>query len=481
MMQVDVSCRFHSFFVCGQFTIQVADKDAYPDEVPGPIFVNGFLYSVKHMIYIYRGVLVPGELFYISCFYTIDFVEGCSYCLSGLHFCFEKIQVLGGFSPTQVVSSPRSESSPAKSLPAVPWPSPPRSLPERPWDAVSPTLGFEVQSSPPASIPASPRRSPPRSSQGESAKNASVRARLANAVPSTQHDDFSGVDPLLAHYARPLLNRLRGPAENLPSAADFCNIPVTEDLAGARSLRQCFSQVEHFAHSKDDLEAAGARPLPSRLNSLPVDVALLCLSRVTGFPDKLVKQVFETMKAACLHKDLELHIKSSLKILPRVPSIGVAAPGSKKTPVQQELINRVFCKVVEKFPFLAHNNGSQGEHLLFDGGSTAGFLKQLRQNNGYVYLVVEELVSFFGPGYAASGNTNTGQRIAPSTLLPLRTGNGISRSLASDLGNRIERTQAAMSMMGQEDVVRKFFCAKGMFGSQFRACTRGKAEIGLLK
>ena len=30
----------------------------------------------------------------------------------------------------------------------------------------------------------------------------------------------------------------------------------------------------------------------------------------------------------------------------------------------------------------------------FDGGSTAGFVKQLKQNNGYVYLVVEELVSF---------------------------------------------------------------------------------------
>ena len=118
-------------------------------------------------------------------------------------------------------------------------------------------------------------------------------------------------------------------------------------------------------------------------------MALLCLSRVTGFPDKLVKQVFETMTAACLHKDLELHIKSSLKVLTRVPSIGVAAPGSKKTPVRRELINRVFCKVVEKFPFLAHNNGTQGEHLLFDGGSTAGFLKQLRQKNREVYLVVE--------------------------------------------------------------------------------------------
>ena len=61
--------------------------------------------------------------------------------------------------------------------------------------------------------------------------------------------------------------------------------------------------------------------------------------------------------------------------------------------------------------------GSCGEHLLlycicycivfwwqatlwlFDDGSTAGFVKQLKQNNGYIYLVVEELVSFFDPSY----------------------------------------------------------------------------------
>ena len=275
-------------------------------------------------------------------------------------------------------------------------------------------------------------------------------------------DDFCGVDPVLAQWARPLLTRLRGPVENWPSAKDFCDVPLTEPGDDARSLNVCFAQIDDLRESKDDLEAAGSRPLPQRMNALPVEVALFCLSRVTGFPDKLVKQVFETMKAASLRKDLELHIKSSLRVLPRAPSLGIAAPGSKKTPVQQELINRVFCKVLERFPFLAHNNESQGEHLLFDGGSTAGFVKQLKQNQGYVYLVVEELVSFFDPSYAASGNTNTGQHIAPSTLLPLRTGNGISRSLASDLGNRIQKTQAAMSMMGQEDVVRKFFCAKGM-------------------
>ena len=117
---------------------------------------------------------------------------------------------------------------------------------------------------------------------------------------------------------------------------------------------------------------------------------------------------------------------------------------------------------MERMPFLVHNSEAMGERLLFDGGSTAGFVKQLKQNSGYIYLCVEELVSVFDANYAGSGATNTGQHIAPSTLLPLRTGNGLSKALSSDLGNKIEKTQAAVSMMAQEDVVRKFFCAKGM-------------------
>ena len=39
-------------------------------------------------------------------------------------------------------------------------------------------------------------------------------------------------------------------------------------------------------------------------------------------------------------------------------------------------------------------------------GGSAGFVKELKQNNGYIYLDVEELVSFFDPSYAASGKTN---------------------------------------------------------------------------
>ena len=375
---------------------------------------------------------------------------------------------------TDAIRRRRPRSSESTSLPlSLEW-SPIRSSP-RSCASVSPTQ--VVAASGVGISAASPRRSPSRSCSPTQVVNdeedvGGQRRAGENAVDLPENpqaslcenelDDFHGVDPLLADYARPLLVRLRGPAENWPTAKDFCDVPLTECRDDARCLNQCFAQIDHLRESKDDLEAAGARPLPPRMNALPVEVALFCLSRATGFPDKLVKQVFETMKAASLRKDLELHIKSSLKILPRVPSLGIAAPGSKKTPVQQELINRVFCKVLERFPFLAHNSETQGEHLLFDGGSTAGFVKQLKQNQGYIYLVVEELVSFFDPGYAASGNTNTGQHIAPSTLLPLRTGNGISRSLASDLGNRIEKTQAAMSMMGQEDVVRKFFCAKGM-------------------
>lgn len=202
------------------------------------------------------------------------------------------------------------------------------------------------------------------------------------------------------------------------------------------------------------------------MDALPVQLALFCLSRVTG-SQKTGEAGLCTIKAARLHKEFELHIKSSFKFLRRAPSIGVAAPGSKTTPAQQELINRVLCKVLEKFPCLAHNNETQEEHLLFDGESTAGFVQQLTQNNAYIYLVAEEFVSFFDPSHAASGNTNTGQHIAPSTLLPLRTGNGISRSSASDLGNRIEKTQPAMSIMGQEDAVRKFLWAMGMPCSQF--------------
>ena len=273
---------------------------------------------------------------------------------------------------------------------------------------------------------------------------------------------MAGVHPSVVEYAVPLLQRLRGPKDGWPTAEDFARIPTWPLWAGPRQVAQCFSEVESLGGEKSNLDMAGSRLLPSCCSSLRVEVALLCLCRCTGFPDKLVHQVWSTMLCACLHIDMQVELKASLAVTPRIPCIGIAAPGSKKTPVQQELIHRVFCSVMERMPFLVHNSEAMGERLLFDGGSTAGFVKQLKQNSGYIYLCVEELVSFFDANYAGSGATNTGQHIAPSTLLPLRTGNGLSKALSSDLGNKIEKTQAAVSMMAQEDVVRKFFCAKGM-------------------
>lgn len=274
--------------------------------------------------------------------------------------------------------------------------------------------------------------------------------------------DLDGVHACVAEYAAPLLRRLRGPQADWPAAEDFAKIPNWPAHAVPRPAALCFSEIASLGSEKADLDAAGSRLLPSCCSALPVEVALLCLSRCTGFPDKLVHQVWSTMLAACLHIDMQVELKATLSVTPRVPCIGIAAPGSKKTPVQQELIHRVFCDVMDRMPFLAHNSASAGERLLFDGGSTAGFVKQLKQNSGYIYLVVEELVSFFDASYASSGATNTGQHVAPSTLLPLRTGNGLGKALSSDLSNRVDRTQAAISMMAQEDVIRKFFCAKGM-------------------
>lgn len=275
---------------------------------------------------------------------------------------------------------------------------------------------------------------------------------------------MAGVDAVLLQYAEPLLQQLRGPQEDWPAMEDFLRIPAWPSDARPRPFAQCLHEIESLGAEKEDLDKAGSRLVPDCCNSLPVQVALFCLCHCSGFPEKLVQQVWSTMLCACLHRDLQVQLKGNLTVAPRLPSIGIAAPGSKKTPVQQEMIHRIFCQVIEKFTFLHYDSEVDGERLLFDGGSTAGFLKQLKQNHGYVYLVVEELVSFFDPSYANTGNTNTGQHIAPSTLLPLRTGNGLSKALSSDLNNRIDRTQAAMSMMAQEDVIRKFFLREGNVG-----------------
>ena len=310
------------------------------------------------------------------------------------------------------------------------------------------------------------------------------RQRSPGSVSPTQvvlDEEMAGIDEVVLRYAQPLLRRLRAPKEDWPTSEDFLKISQWPSDVGPRHLTQCFHEIETFGAEKDDLDKAGSRLIPSCCSSLPVQVALFCLCRCTGFPEKLVHQVWSTMLCACLHRDMHVELKANLAVGPRLPSIGIAAPGSKKTPVQQEMIHRIFCQVIEKFTFLVYNSEVEGERLLFDGGSTAGFMKQLKQNHGYVYLVVEELVSFFDPSYASTGNTNTGHHIAPSTLLPLRTGNGLSKALSSDLGNKISRTQAAMSMMAQEDVVRKFFCAKGsMPGPQVEGGLRSlRVSFGL--
>ena len=284
----------------------------------------------------------------------------------------------------------------------------------------------------PASLAATPRASPPRSSPSIDENEVSptqVVADVYQFVETSDHhevvDDFCGVDPVLAQWARPLLTRLRGPVENWPSAKDFCDVPLTEPGDDARSLNVCFAQIDDLRESKDDLEAAGSRPLPQRMNALPVEVALFCLSRVTGFPDKLVKQVFETMKAASLRKDLELHIKSSLRVLPRAPSLGIAAPGSKKTPVQQELINRVFCKVLERFPFLAHVyswlKANSSLWLVVKGhGPGASLPMRMRRHRNYIYV-----------------HSGVGSRYAPRCLRSMHAFPSWGCRICADMWNKL--------------------------------------------
>ena len=77
-------------------------------------------------------------------------------------------------------------------------------------------------------------------------------------------------------------------------------------------------------------------------------------------------------------------------------------------------------------------------------------------------MLVEELVNFFDVNYANSGVPNPNNTVVPTALLPLRTGNGLSKNLASDLENKVKTTQVAMSFMGQEDVVREVFCSRAL-------------------
>ena len=271
-------------------------------------------------------------------------------------------------------------------------------------------------------------------------------------------------------HAAPLIQRLRGPKDNWPTKKDFLEIPTSFACKRWSRLQSVadatLSGVKSLKGMMDDLNQAGARAHQAESCTLPVAVALYCLSQVTGFPEKLIHQVWVCVKAACFHKDHKIHLRGDLAANPRAPGVGVAAPGSKKTPVQVEMLVKVFMAVLGNFPFLGHDTSTEGECLLWEGGNNAAFIKQMRLNSGYLVMMIEELINFFDVSYPTTGNTNPNNVIVPTNLLPLRTGNGLSKSLASDLGNKIKSTQVAMSFMAQEDVVKKVFCSQGMWRAQ---------------
>ena len=254
----------------------------------------------------------------------------------------------------------------------------------------------------------------------------------------------------MLRHAAPLIAKLRGEDACSVRVEDFLSLPdYSANAADKRHLVESAKQsIQGGCSGHVGLKAAGQRPLRAYCNSLSIDVALYCISQVTGFPEKLLHQTWDVVKAACLHKSLKLHLKGSLFVSPRTPSIGVAAPGSKKTPVQQEL-TQCFREVLTKKPFLAENAGD-GQQLLGSGGNQAAFLKQLRLNEGYMVMMIDELVNFFDVNFPQNGTTNANSYIIPTTLLPLRTGDGIAKSLSSDLKNQVDSTQVAMSFMGQD-------------------------------
>ena len=214
--------------------------------------------------------------------------------------------------------------------------------------------------------------------------------------------------------------------------------------------------------TQDLLDQAGLRPFVQDSVILPVAVAIYCMQEVSGFPDKLIAQTHKVIKAACVNIDTVYTFKRGLKVKPRAAQIGVAAPGSKKTPTQRALIIDAFYEaVLKKLPFLAMQNPEAGG-LLWEGGNNTGFLKQLRLQDGYLLMLVEELVNFFDVSYAQTGNTNTNNHVLPTALLNLRTGNGLSKAISSDLENKLDKSQVAMSFMSQEDVVKEVFSGKRM-------------------
>ncbi len=127
-----------------------------------------------------------------------------------------------------------------------------------------------------------------------------------------------------------------------------------------------------------------------------------------------------------------------------------------------EFAKRIFMELVMKlFPFLFHNSEEAGG-LCWEGGSTASFLRQLRPNYYYLLILIEELLNFFDVNYPNTGVTNQSHNLLPSLLLPLRTGNRLSKCMSSDLAKKVPNSQVAMLFMAQEDVVREFVCKRAL-------------------
>ena len=300
----------------------------------------------------------------------------------------------------------------------------------------------------------------------ERAHGSSAPAAPAGADQPTDPGHHSSILAEVKQYGDPLVARLRGPEEGHPTKEDFFRIPLEFERGRLVKMDELLAALKSEAgtlkYCKHRLADAGARGFPYDSLILPVAVAIYCMHKVTGFPPELCAQTYAAAKAVCLHIDAYIKMRGSVCVKPRAPQIGVAAPGSKKTPVQTEICKRTLIELVlNAFPFLFHCNEEFGG-LCWEGGNTAGFLKQLRGNKLYVFLLIEELLSFFDINYPHTGITNQQHHLLPALLLPLRTGNGLSKAMSSDLANKVSKSQVAMSFMAQEDVIKEVFCKRAL-------------------
>ena len=172
----------------------------------------------------------------------------------------------------------------------------------------------------------------------ERAVGAASSAAAGGVAPDVHEHEAFSVRAEIERYGRPLVDRLRGPKERWPTKEDFFAIP--RDFAGGRLQRQSefltslLADAEASKACGDSLIEASLRAYPEDVVILPVAVAFYCMSELAGFPEKLVLQSYLASKALATHIDSRVRMKGDLLIAPRAPQVGVAAPGSKKTPVQ---------------------------------------------------------------------------------------------------------------------------------------------------